>query len=264
MHYAVKDVLTKIDRMVPFDLQEEWDNSGLILGDPHCKVESVVIALDLTLEVIEKAHELKANLVITHHPPILSPIKCWDTSNYAESLFYKAAHDNLNLIAVHTNLDVSYNGINVALAEAIEITDFKPLSEGPEGAFGLGAWGYMKREVSREELAKILNAAWQIPWIAFYGEKKRFKTIALCGGSGGNLWINAANFNVDLYITADMKYHQIAEAQQRLNIALVDHGQMERSGLSKFIKDLQQSLEIQVHDLTDIKVYSPPRIISFD
>ncbi|MGB4435868.1 MAG: Nif3-like dinuclear metal center hexameric protein, partial [Acetomicrobium sp.] len=85
-----------------------------------------------------------------------------------------------------------------------------------------------------------------------------------CGGSGGNLWINAANFNVDLYITADMKYHQIAEAQQRLNIALVDHGQMERSGLSKFIKDLQQSLEIQVHDLTDIKVYSPPRIISFD
>lgn len=260
---TIRDILNMVDKMAPFKLQEEWDNSGLILGDPSSHVEGVAIALDLTIEVIEKANVDKINTIVTHHPPLITPMKRWETTDYTASLLCTAARHNINLIAAHTNLDVAYNGINVALAELIDLLDFKPLLQSQEGAFGLGAVGYLKNEISREELANLLNERWRVSWVKFYRSKADFKTIALCGGSGGELWRDAWNLGADIYITADMKYHQIIEAQRHLTVAIVDHGEMERSGLFKFIQDLQHYLPVKVYDLTNIKPYASAEVMSF-
>jgi len=255
MPCTINDILNMVDKMAPFKLQEEWDNSGLILGDPSSNVKGIAVTLDLAIEVIDKACNMNINTIITHHPPVISPMKRWDVTDYTASLLCAAARHDINLIAAHTNLDVSYNGINVTLAQLINLLDFKPLHEGQDGAFGLGAVGCLEDEISRQQLAKLLNEKWNVSWVRFYGSRTTFKRIALCGGSGGELWKDASNFGADIFITADMKYHQIIEAQRYLTIAIVDHGEMERSGLFKFIKDLQRSLAIQVHDLTDIKPY---------
>jgi dinuclear metal center YbgI/SA1388 family protein len=264
MPYVVEDILAAIDKIAPFNVQEEWDNSGLVIGDLSCKVDGLALALDLTPEVIDKARDLGVNVIVTHHPPIISPMKKWDVSNYSASLFYKSAHYGMNVISAHTNLDMSYNGINVTLAESLKIHDYKPLIDFQENAFGLGAWGHFEAEVSKDELAELMARAWNVSWIAFYGQRERFKKVALCGGSGGEFWVNAFNVGADIYITADMKYHQIAEAQRYLTLAIVDHGQMERGGLSKFMEKLKQLPEIRVYDLTEIKAYDDPKIICIE
>ena len=71
----VRDIYRLIDAVAPFDTQEEWDNSGLLVGNPEQEVEAVLFALDVTDAVIREALEQGAQLIVTHHPLMFSPRK---------------------------------------------------------------------------------------------------------------------------------------------------------------------------------------------
>ena len=65
---TVRDILDLLEGIAPLETQEEWDNAGLLAGDPASEVTRVLVALDLTLEVVEEAERLGAQLIVTHHP----------------------------------------------------------------------------------------------------------------------------------------------------------------------------------------------------
>ena len=75
---TVKQIERYIDSFAPFDIQEDFDNAGFLVGDGECNVTRALIALDATKEVIQQAIELKAELIITHHPIIFHPLKKFD------------------------------------------------------------------------------------------------------------------------------------------------------------------------------------------
>ncbi len=115
----VKDVTNYLETIAPLSLQEAYDNSGFILGDSSSEIKGVLLSLDITLEVILEAIEKKCNLIIAHHPLIFSGIKRIINDSMVSKCIIKAIKNDINLYAIHTNIDNILNGVNGKIADII-------------------------------------------------------------------------------------------------------------------------------------------------
>ena len=112
----VRTVYNLIHTVAPFDTQQEWDNSGLLVGSPLQEVSSVLFALDVTQPVIDEAVALGAQLIVTHHPLMFSAIRALTDETCEGRLLRRLVTENISLISAHTNLDQAAGGINDTLA----------------------------------------------------------------------------------------------------------------------------------------------------
>ena len=124
----VKEVTSYLESIAPLDLQEDYDNSGLIIGDPDLELTSAIVCLDVIEEVIDEAIDNKSNLVISHHPIIFSGVKRITGKNSIERTIIKAIKHNIAIYAIHTNLDVVKSGVNSRIADILELNHQKILS----------------------------------------------------------------------------------------------------------------------------------------
>ena len=115
----VKDVTKYLEKIAPLHLQESYDNSGLQVGDYKSEVKGILVSLDVTLEVINDAINQQCNLIVAHHPIIFGEIKNVTKSSLTGSIVFKAIKNNINIYAIHTNLDNVPNGVNSKIAEVI-------------------------------------------------------------------------------------------------------------------------------------------------
>ena len=86
----VKDIADYIESLVPLELQEGYDNSGLILGNPEQEAGSVLLCLDITDEILEEAINKNCNFIISHHPLIFDGLKQITGSDEIEKMIFKA------------------------------------------------------------------------------------------------------------------------------------------------------------------------------
>jgi dinuclear metal center YbgI/SA1388 family protein len=124
---TIGDVVRYLDDLAPPAYQEDYDNSGLLTGDPSLTVTSVLVTLDCTEEVVHEAIGLGANLVIAHHPIIFRGLKKLTGRNYVERTVIKAIKHDIAIFAIHTNLDNVYSGVNRKIAEQIGLKNLKIL-----------------------------------------------------------------------------------------------------------------------------------------
>jgi len=117
----VNDIIKVAERLAPKDLGYDWDNIGLQIGSKSGIVKKVLLSLDINEKVIDEALNQECQLIIAHHPLIFKPIKKINKDNYQGNLVYKAIMNNLNIYIMHTNLDISKNGLNDYLADFLEI-----------------------------------------------------------------------------------------------------------------------------------------------
>ena len=96
---TVQDVYQIIDRMAPFSTQEDFDNAGLLLGDPAMTVRGIHVALDVTGRVLDEAEAAGANLIVTHHPLMFSAVKRLVTTEYETRLIFRMIRSGMALIA---------------------------------------------------------------------------------------------------------------------------------------------------------------------
>jgi len=127
----VGDVLAAIDRAAPFRLQESWDNSGLLVGDPKAPVKRILVALDHTTEVIGEARRRRADLLVTHHPLFVDGTKRLTTETPDGAAALKMAAAGIAHIAAHTNYDAAPGGLNDLLAKKLGLVDAVPLDRPP-------------------------------------------------------------------------------------------------------------------------------------
>ncbi len=125
---TVKEIYIKIDEFAPFNTQESWDNSGILIGDVNKNVNNILIVLDINEEVIKEAINKKIDLIITHHPIIFNPLK----NILNNTLVYQLIKEDIAVISAHTNLDIAKNGINDILAKKINLKNIKPLTQSSE------------------------------------------------------------------------------------------------------------------------------------
>lgn len=130
--FSVGDLVGLLGRKAPFDLAEEWDNVGFLVGDAAETVIGIVVAVNLGPEALSAAAKAQANVIVVHHPPIFKPISRITRS--ATPYLYEAIKKGLSVIALHTNFDLSSETTSRRLAVELgcEMRDFAAPRSGSE------------------------------------------------------------------------------------------------------------------------------------
>jgi dinuclear metal center YbgI/SA1388 family protein len=243
----VRDVFHAVDSFASFSWSCEWDNSGLQTGSLEWEVTRVGVSLDASNRAIEEAINSGCSCLLVHHPLIFYPIRSITPLTLHGVKIIKILENRIAVIAAHTNWDVSPVGVNVILGEAIGLMDPSPLEEIAGGAWGMGLHGCFPGCISPEGFLKTLMDNWGLSWVREYNLPETVSKVALAGGSGGDLWPAALSKGADVFVTADMKYHQVAEAvESGLGIVLVDHGEMERRSIPAMKNLISDILPLEV------------------
>ena len=124
----IKEIIQTIEQVAPLPLQEDFDNSGLQVGDVNRQAVAGLLCLDVTESVIDEAVSLGCNLIISHHPLAFKPFKSLTGRTYVERCMMKAIKHDIVVYAAHTNLDNAVGGVNFKLAEMLGLQQLRILS----------------------------------------------------------------------------------------------------------------------------------------
>lgn len=226
---TVKNIYDYINSIAPYDTQEEWDNSGHLIGDFRQEVKKVVMALDATKEVCAFAKDVDADLVLTHHPIIFGGIK----NVLADSAVYTLANSGIAHLCAHTNFDNADGGINDNLASILELNDPQHI----ENSFLVA--GDLDCEMSIDDFAEFVADKLDVAGIRYTDTDKAIKRVAV-GGGACEEFVELAMANADCFITGDMKYHQMLDAQQ-MGYAVISAGHYETENVAFLM--LKEKLE---------------------
>ncbi|MDR1482586.1 MAG: Nif3-like dinuclear metal center hexameric protein [Synergistaceae bacterium] len=229
----VREIVRRIEEQLPLSWSEEWDNSGLLVGDPESSADKIAVALDATEHSILRAIGMNCGMLVTHHPVIFRSIDRVVLPSPEAQAISASLKGGTAVYSSHTSWDSSPEGVNVILSNLLGLKDFSPLLYPRGGAWGMGSIGRLRRPATLSSLARAVRDAWGLSYLSAYGDGSApLNLAALCGGAGGDFLQAAIDRGADVYITADVSYHCVMQAQAA-NIALitVNHGEMEAASL---------------------------------
>ena len=206
----LQEIYNHLDKISPFELQEKWDNSGLIVGDMSREVSQVVVALDIDEEMIETTEV--NTLFVVHHPLIFGKMTQLDFAKYPSNLIEKMILKKQSLIALHTNFDQTH--LNRYVFE--KVLGFNLESQDPFVCTTKGEWHY-------KELLTLLKEKLNLPTLKVVGKKEKIRSIALTTGAGASLMDEV---EADCFLTGDIKYHDAMKAMSE-DLMMVDIGHYE-------------------------------------
>ena len=125
---TIGDIAGVLNQWAPPGLQESWDNSGLIAGDPGAEARGILVCIDVTAHVIEEAISLGCNLVVSHHPPVFAGLKRFTSRDEEAVPLIKAIENRIALFACHTNLDSIPEGVSGLLAKKLNLRETSVLA----------------------------------------------------------------------------------------------------------------------------------------
>ncbi len=208
----IEDIYAILDEISPFELQERWDNSGLLMGDKKEEVQNIYIGLDVDIELVKSLEE--NSLLITHHPLIFKGLKKFDFSKYPANLIRVLIKKNISLISMHTNFDKTH--LNRYVGEMIF---------GKEGRCE-NFICYFDVDIKFSKLEKLLKKKLNLKNPKVVKTKDRIKRVAICVGSGMGLVKEVDMTDVQCFLTGDIKYHEAFEAKSE-GLGLIDIGHFE-------------------------------------
>lgn len=241
----VKDFYGYLNSIAPFETQEDWDNSGMLVGDMNAEVKKAAVVLDITHEEIKKAKAVGADLIISHHPVIFNPIK----SVTKGSVPYELAASSINALCCHTPLDIADGGTNDSLAKLLGIN----VTRADDPILRLGTVEPTTAQELAGKIANTLNTK-----VRYADAGKTIKKIAICTGAGCSL-IEAAG-EIDAFITGDASHHNFLDCVQA-GITLIAAGHYETEII--VVPVLVKKLQAQFPDIEiiDIKQENPIKFI---
>ncbi len=224
----IKDIIKIIEDIAPIHLKEDFDNIGLLIGNEEERINKILLALDITDEVIEEAIYENCNLIITHHPIIFKSIKNINSNSDLGKKIIKLIKNDISVYTAHTNLDSCSVGTNDVLFDLLNLQNKSVLIPNKnDNTCGLGRVGELKDLLSLESFINVVKQKLNIETISYCddndGLKKNIKKVGLCTGSAGKFeYINVAkNMGCDVYITGDLDFHG-AQLAKQLGISLID------------------------------------------
>lgn len=241
----VKDFYGYLNSIAPFETQEDWDNSGMLVGDMNAEVKKAAVVLDITHEEIKKAKAIGADLIISHHPVIFNPIK----SVTKGSVPYELVASSINALCCHTPLDIADGGTNDSLAKLLGIN----VTRADDPILRLGTVEPTTAQELAGKIANTLNTK-----VRYADAGKTIKKIAICTGAGCSL-IEAAG-EIDAFITGDASHHNFLDCVQA-GITLIAAGHYETEII--VVPVLVKKLRAQFPDIEiiDIKQENPIKFI---
>lgn len=244
----IKEIVEAIEQYAPLRLQEEWDNAGIQVGDPEAEVQGVLLCTDATEAVVAEAIERGFNLVIAHHPLIFRGLKKIMGRTPVERAVAMAIKHDITIYSAHTNMDSAWQGVSFRMADKIgmknvqflDVNDVPPYGDSNATTAGCGVIGDIEPAPAREVLQRV-KAAFEVGAVRYSGAGDTIVgRVALCGGAGGFLLDKAVAMGAQLYVTADMRYHDFLDNSQRIVVADIGHYESEHFTKEIFLEIIQK------------------------
>ena len=238
----INKIIEAVEAVAPLTEAEEWDNSGWQIETAEKETSKVLTALDINDNTVEQAIQNGCGLILSHHPVFFSPIK-----TITQSFITKAVKHNIGVYSAHTNLDKAKGGINEAFASLCGFPDVELLYEFVK---------YKKLDIPEDmkRLIEKIKGVFGINSLKIANlNKANFSTIAFCSGAGHEYIELLDKSGIDVYLTADIKYHQ-AQSAKRMTIIDIGHFNSERCAVQVF-KNILSPLDVEVIEAKEKDVF---------
>lgn len=213
------DWVALVDACYPEADAEDWDATGLQVGDPDDPVTAVLYCLDVTLATLDEAAERGADLVLAHHPLLFRPLARLTPATASGRLALRAARAGIAVLAAHTNFDVAVDGTSAPVADLLGLSGRRPLTEG-----GLGVVGDLEVPHTLDAVASEIARRLPAPALRVAGDlDAEVRRVAVCGGAGDALAGAALAAGADVFVTGDLRHHVALDARAQ-GLALIDAG----------------------------------------
>ncbi len=202
---TLSNLLASFEKLWPKESAEDWDRPGLMVGNPSQEINKVLLAVDVTSEVIDQAIQTGCQLLLTHHPMLLRGVHELGELTLKGNLVAKAIKSGLAIFSAHTNADIAQGGVSQSLAQALELRNLAPL----DAVSGHGIVGDVD-EIKLIDYARKISRA--IPataqGIRVAGDSaKLISRVGLVAGAGDGFLTTASLAGIDLFITSDLRHH---------------------------------------------------------
>ena len=198
----------------PLEAAADWDNPGLALGSRSNLVTKVLLAVDVTEEIVAEAEQGRFDLVLSHHPFIFKGITSLDEEKVKGRLVARCIKAGISVYSAHTNADFADGGVSQSLARLLGLTALRGLTESGEGVVG---------DVGETTLIEFARHAGRVlpscaQGLLVQGDpNKTIKTVGLVAGSGDSYLPYVAN--LDLFITSDLRHHPASDHRDKAGLA---------------------------------------------
>lgn len=214
----VSEIYAALCRIAPPELQMSFDNAGFLVGHADAEVNKALLSLDITGEVIDEAREIGAQLIVSHHPVILHPLRSV-TAEGEGAMVLRLIENRIAAICIHTNLDIAEGGVNDVLLEKLGAVCEGALGEGACGRFGV-----LRKPMTMPDFLAFCKDSLHVNTLRYVDAGRPVMRLAVMGGAGGGAVLDALAKGCDTYVTADVKYHQFLDAAELgLNLIDADH-----------------------------------------
>lgn len=124
----IADIISALEHFAPLPLQEDFDNSGLQVGNRNEECKGVLLCVDVTPAIVDEAIEKDCNLIVSHHPLLFKGIKRLTGTSLVERTIIKAVSADIAIYSCHTSIDNAFNGVSWKMAELLGLQNVKTLS----------------------------------------------------------------------------------------------------------------------------------------
>ena len=236
----VNDIETYLNEVFPPENALDYDNVGLIEGNRDKVVSAILVSLDLTSKSIQAAKSCGANLIVTHHPIIFGGIKALTMDDYVGRTLVELIKSGISVISCHTNLDLTDEFGNLAIADLLGAKDAKHLDGAVCGVY---------YELDSEEPATLKDYCKKVAAdlkcsgiITINDPQNKVKKVFIQGGSFDEDSVDVILKNgIDTVVSGEIKHHIcVGLGQMGVNTIIAGHSATEQAYLPKMAKLLSE------------------------
>lgn len=235
---TVREIESFLYSWAPRELAESWDNVGLLVGDPEAAVERVLVALDITPQVVEEALERGCQLIVAHHPVMncaWHPVQTVRADDRQGRTLTALLRGGVAAICMHTNLDAAEGGVNDQLAKALGLTDTIPLNEQK-----IGRIGTLSCEKPLEQFLHDVVKSLGCRGLRYRSGGRPVHRVAVGGGACGEYIPQVLAQGCDTFVTSDLRYNDFLDTQG-LNLIDAGHFPTEDVVCAEVVRRLQKA-----------------------
>ncbi len=214
----LKEIIHFIEEIFPPSFAEDFDNIGLLIGRADKEISKALICLDCDKNVVKEAVKIGAQLIITHHPAIFNPIKRITDENDFGEMVVSALENGISVYSAHTNFDSAPGGLTDNVVKKLDLIPIGNM-EGELGRVCRTPFGETAKSLA-DRIKEVFGIA---NLYSTFTKNKSIETVAVCnGGGGGSLVETAKELKADVYISGDLKHHEVSMLKIDDNIDFIE------------------------------------------
>lgn len=230
-----------LENKIPRELSCLWDNDGLMCcPDREAEVRRVLVALDVTGAVAEKAIREGYDLIVSHHPMIFSPLRALDPADHVAKKAIDLLRAGVSVMSFHTRLDAVHGGVNDVLAEKLGLENIRPFGENCEE---IGRIGELPASLTLGEFVATVKQVTGAGKVQAVSAGKDVRVVAVLGGSGSDDVRAAKAAGADTYVSGELKHSYLTDAPDvGINLIAAGHFHTEHPVCQRLAEWIGQAL----------------------